>query len=90
MTQVITVSASAAALAMEALKPARRKGAKSAVEDGAELARQADPNGPADSILPPSETITAVSAQLSMLDSGYHNQRATLQQALEAYSHYGA
>lgn len=90
MTQVISVSANAAAIAMEVLKPARRKGVKMDVEDNVEIAERSDANGRADSILPASETITAVSAQLSMLDSGYHNQRSTLKQAVEAYSNYGA
>ncbi len=90
MTQVISVSANAAAIAMEVLKPGRRKGAKVEAEDNSEIASKADPNDPSDSILPPSETITAVSAQLTMLDSGYHNQRSTLKQAVEAYSKYGA
>lgn len=90
MTQVISVSASAAAIAMEVLKPGRRKGVKADVEDNSEVATLADPNGRPDAILPPSETITAVSAQLSMLDNGYHNQQSTLKQAVEAYSRYGA
>ncbi|MBB4064688.1 hypothetical protein [Gellertiella hungarica] len=89
MTQVVTISANTAALAMEMLRPTQRKSAKTAIQENERTARLGDTERNVDSILPPSESITAVSARLSMLDNGYNNQQATLNQAVEAYLRSG-
>lgn len=86
----MSVSASAAALAMEALKPLAKKGAKASVEERARTALLSEPEKNTGSILPPSESITAVSARLAMLDNGKsHFQNATLQEAVDAYMRSG-
>lgn len=86
----MSVSANAAAFAMEALKPPLRKGAKTAVDENAQIARAMDDEHDRDSILPPSETISAVSAQLAMLDNSHTHQQQTLHQVVEAYRRSGA
>lgn len=91
MTQIMSVSANAAAYAMDALKPPARKGAKASVEENARTALLSDPEMNTDSILPPSESITAVSARLAMLDNANaRRQQATLQEAVDAYLRSGA
>lgn len=74
---------------MEMLRPTQRKSAKTAIQENERTARLGDTERNVDSILPPSESITAVSARLSMLDNGYNNQQATLNQAVEAYLRSG-
>lgn len=90
MVQVMSVSANAAAFAMEALKPPLRKGAKTMVEENAQIARAVDGESHKDSILPPSESIAAVSARLAMLDGSHPHQQQTLNQVVEAYRRSGA
>lgn len=89
MTQVVTLSANTAAIAMEMLKPAQRKSAKTAVKENEHTARIADPERNVDSILPPSESISAVSARLSMLENRLNQHQTTLDQAVEAYLRSG-
>lgn len=90
MVQVMSVSANAAAFVMEALKPPLRKGAKTSVEENAQIARSSEGDHHKDSILPPSETISAVSARLAMLDSSHPHQQQTLKHVVEAYRRSGA
>jgi hypothetical protein len=86
----MSVSANAAAFAMDALKPPARKGAKHAVDENVGTALLSEPEKNTDAILPPSESITAVSARLAMLDNAHmHYQQATLEQAVEAYLRSG-
>lgn len=76
---------------MEALKPPARKGVKASVEENARTALLSEPDMRTDSILPPSESITAVSARLAMLDNARaHREQATLQEAVDAYMRSGA
>lgn len=81
----MSVSANTAAFAMEVLKPAQRKGSKAFVEENARTERLSDPANRTDSILPPSESITAVSARLAMLDNSTYKQQTTLREAVKAY-----
>nr|WP_316654270.1 hypothetical protein [uncultured Gellertiella sp.] len=62
-----------------------RKGAKASVDENSRIAQRSDPENQSDSILPPSETISAVSARLAMLDNGNYKQQTTLRQAVNAY-----
>ena len=89
MTQVVTISANTAAIAMEMLRPVPRKSAKTAVQENERTARLVDAEHTVDSVLPPSESITAVSARLAMLDNRANRQQTTLDQAVEAYLRSG-
>lgn len=89
MTQVVTLSANTAAIAMEMLKPAQRKSAKTAVRENERTAMLADTERNTDSILPPSESISGVSARLSMLENRLNQNHTTLNQAVEAYLRSG-
>ena len=89
MTQVVTLSANTAAIAMEMLKPAQRKSAKTAVRENERTAMLADTERNTDSILPPSESISGVSARLSMLENRLNQTHTTLDQAVEAYLRSG-
>lgn len=89
MTQVVTLSANTAAIAMEMLKPAQRKSAKTAVRENERTAMLADTERNTDSILPPSESISGVSARLSMLENRLNQNHTTLDQAVEAYLRSG-
>ena len=89
MTQIVTISASTAAIAMEMLRPAQRKSAKTAMEEAERVVRLIDQPDDSEPILPPSESIASVSARLAMLDNGTHHQQTTLHQAVEAYMKSG-
>lgn len=89
MTQVVTLSANTAAIAMEMLKPAQRKSARQALKESERTAALAEPERNVETILPPSETISAVSARLSMLENRLNQRQTTLDQAVEAYLRSG-
>ncbi len=74
---------------MEMLKPVPRKSPKAAVRENERTALLADPERNVDSILPPSESISAVSARLAMLENRLNQQQTTLDQAVEAYLRSG-
>lgn len=74
---------------MEMLKPVQRKSAKTAVRENERTAMLAEPERNVESILPPSESISGVSARLSMLENRLNQNHTTLDQAVEAYLRSG-
>lgn len=90
MTQIMSVSANAAVFAMEALRLPLKKGSKTLLKENAESLGPSETEKLTEPVLPWPESVSAVSARLTMLESTRDRQQATLEQAVDAYMRSGA